>query len=177
MSSEQQTAPILVRDLMTVGVFTCQQETPVVDLVRVMLEKDVEGAVVLDKKGHAVGIITWDELVTAYGRDSYQDQKAEDIMNPEVPQVPPDIPLTAAAQIMQDQGVRVFFLTHNAAGIIYPAAVISYRHFLRHMAMNEGDDLKDLGIRAERKSPIETFIERRDEARRKNINNEEENSE
>jgi hypothetical protein len=28
-------------------------------------------------------------------------------------------------------------------------------------------DLKDLGIAAERKSPLETFIQRRDEARKK----------
>ena len=51
-----------------------------------------------------------------------------------VPRVPPDIPLKTAAQIMQDQGVRVLFLTHHAGGIEYPAAYITYKHLLRHLA-------------------------------------------
>jgi hypothetical protein len=58
-------------------------------------------------------------------------------------------------------------MLHNAGGIIYPAAYISYRHILRHMAARNENELKDLGIAANRKSPIEQFIERRDEARRK----------
>lgn len=48
-----------------------------------------------------------------------------------------------------------------------PAAFLSYRHILRHMAAKDEEELKDLGLAAERKSPIEQFIERRDEARRK----------
>ncbi len=48
-----------------------------------------------------------------------------------------------------------------------PAAFLSYRHILRHMAAKDEKDLKDLGLAAERKTPIEQFIERRDEARRK----------
>jgi len=35
------------------------------------------------------------------------------------------------------------------------------------LAARSPDELRDLGIQAERKSPIETFIERRDEARRR----------
>ncbi|MFC1936907.1 HPP family protein [Chloroflexota bacterium] len=169
MSGEQQSDPKLVRDLMTVGVFTCQQDTPVVDLARVMQEKEIEGAVVLDKEGHAVGVVTYNELVAAYGLGKYQEQTAEDIMMPGVPQVPPDIPLGAAAQIMQDQGIRVLFLMHNAGGIIYPAAFLSYKHFLRHMTKREDDDLKDLGIHADRKSPMDYYLERREAARRKNL--------
>jgi len=84
-----------------------------------------------------------------------------------VPQIPPDIPLTAAAQIMQDQNLRIVFLMHHAGGIEYPAAMLSYKHLLRHMAMEEDDDLADLGIKAERESPLESFYKRRDAARRR----------
>ena len=88
-------------------------------------------------------------------------------MRAEVPQVPPDIPLTAAAQIMQDQGLRILFLTHHAGGIAYPAAYITYKHLLRHLGARDARDLRDLGIKAERESPLETFIRRRDEALRR----------
>ena len=86
-------------------------------------------------------------------------------MRDDLPKVPPDIPLTAAAQIMQDQGVRVLFLTHHAGGIEYPAGVITYRHLLRHIAARDDADLADLGIAANRRSPLEQFIEKRESAK------------
>jgi len=88
-------------------------------------------------------------------------------MRPDVPELPPDIPLAAAAQLMRDMGVRVIFLNHHAGGIKYPAAYLTYRHLLRHLAARDGEDLKDLGIKAEREAPLEVFLRRRDEALRK----------
>jgi hypothetical protein len=88
-------------------------------------------------------------------------------MRPDVPAVPPDIPLTAVAQIMQDMGVRVVYMTHHAGGIEYPAAYLTYKHLLRHLAARDEEELKDLGIKAEREAPLETFFRRRDEALRR----------
>jgi hypothetical protein len=81
-----------------------------------------------------------------------------------VPTVPPDVPLTAAAQIMLDMNVRAVYMTHHAGGIEYPAAWLTYTHLLRHLV---GDDLADLGIRADRESPLDTFLRRREEARKR----------
>jgi acetyl esterase/lipase len=64
---------------------------------------------------------------------------------------------------------RIGALGESAGGHLYPAAYISYRHILRHIAAKDEADLKDLGLAAARKSPIEQFIARRDEARRKNL--------
>ena len=157
----------LVRDLMTVGVPTCKWETPIKDIARFLLEHHVEAMCVLDAEGHGIGVVGEQELVSAYGRDDLDELKAEDILSEGVPELGPDIPLTIAAQMMKDRGIRIAYMMHNAGGIIYPAAFISYRHVLRHLAAKDQDDLKDLGIAAERKSPIEKFIERRDEARKK----------
>ena len=161
--------PRLVRDLMKVGVFTCHADTPVVDLARVMFAKGHEGAVVLDHEGHAVGMVSRVELIKAYGMDSYQDKKAEDIMDPEVPQVPPDIPLSVAAQIMLDRGIRILFMTHHAGGIVYPAAFLTFDHLMRHIVMKDEADLEDLGIRAEREDPMSVYLKRREEAGKKNL--------
>jgi ribosomal protein S25 len=90
-------------------------------------------------------------------------------MSEGVPELGADIPLTVAAQMMKDKGIRIAYMMHNSAGIIYPAAFISYRHILRHMAAKDDSELKDLGLAAERKSPIEQFIARRDEARKKAV--------
>ena len=138
----------LVRDLMTVGVQTCPLTANVVDAVRFILENDLEGLVVLDSEGHACGMLGRDELIAAYGRQDFADLTAEDLMRADIPQVPPDIPASAAAQLMRDQGVRAFYLMHHAGGILWPAAVITYTHLLRYLAARSDDELADLGSAA-----------------------------
>jgi predicted transcriptional regulator len=151
---------------MTVGVETCTPETSIADIARAMLLNQVDEVVVLEE-GNALGVVGQNELVRAYSREDYASLVAEDVMREGVPQVPPDIPLAAAAQVMLDMDVRTLFLMHQSAGIEYPAALISFRHLLRHMAAENSDELRDLGIKAERKSPLETFIQRRNAARNK----------
>lgn len=158
---------LLVRDLMKVGVPTCSPDMPIHQIARLLLDKNIEGVVVLDFEGHGVGVVTQDELVKAYARHDRETLTAQDIMRVDVPQVPPDIPLTAAAQLMQDMGVRVFFLNHQAEGLSYPAAAITYQHLLRHLAATQEQELEDLGIRAARQQPLDQFIEKRDAARRR----------
>jgi predicted transcriptional regulator len=158
---------LLVRDLMSVGVATCAPETPIVDIARLLVEKGLEGIVVLGEEGHAVGFISQDDLVQAYTRDNCRSLTAENVMRDNVPQMPPDVPLTTAAQIMRDQGVRVVYLMHNAVGIQYPAAALSYIHLLRHLAARSDAELQDLGTAAARKPPLDTFIEERDAALRR----------
>jgi CBS domain-containing protein len=158
--------PKLVRDLMTVGVPTCKTTTPVVDVARFLIENNVEEMVVLGDEGEGVGICGYKELVDAYDREDVRELSAEEIMSEGVPELPSDIPLKLAAQLMKGKNIRVAYMNHNSAGIIYPAASISYKHLVRHLAAKDESELKDLGINAERKSPLEQFIERRDEARK-----------
>jgi CBS domain-containing protein len=161
----------LVRDLMTVGVPTCTFSTPILDLARKFLEQGWEAVVVLDDiEGHALGVVSQDELVRAFAGEVDRNGSAGDIMRDGVPQIPPDIPLSVAAQIMQDNHYRVLYLMHHAGGIEYPAAMISYRHLIRLYAAEEAGELRDLGIHAERQAPLDQFIQRRDAARNKNRN-------
>jgi CBS domain-containing protein len=160
----------LVRDLMTVGVVTCSTQTPIKAIAQAVMEKDLEAVVVLDSEGHALGFVGQDDLVQAYSAGNYENLNAQDIMRDGIPQIPPDIPIAAAAQLMHDQGLRVFFLTHHAGGIEYPAALISYKHFLRHLIINDEEEIKDLGIRAERTAPLDAFFERRDALKTQNKN-------
>jgi CBS domain-containing protein len=162
--------PTLVRDLMTVGVVTCNPQTTVPELAQMLLDQDLDEVIVLDE-GKALGVVGQDELVAAFSRDESKNATALDVMREGVPQVPPEIPLSAAAQLMRDQGVRTFFLMHHAAGIEYPAAALSYKHILRLLAAENSSDISDLGIRAERVAPLDEFIQRRDDTKKKNINN------
>jgi predicted transcriptional regulator len=158
---------ILVRDLMTIGVPTCKTSTLVVDIARYLIETNSEEMVVLGSEGEGVGIVGYEELVTNYQRKEMDTLTAENVMREGVPELPADIPLSVAAQMMKDKNIRVAYMNHNSAGIIYPAAMISYRHIIRHLAARNESDLKDLGLSAERKSPIQTFLEKREEARKR----------
>jgi predicted transcriptional regulator len=133
-------------------------------LARLILDLGEEAIVVLED-GNAIGCISQDELVQAYCQGDYDSLKAVDIMRDVVPQLPPEIPLMAAAQLMQDMGVRAAFIMHNAAGAACPAAVLTYRHLLRLLAAQDPQELRDLGINAERQSPVEAFIQKRNAAR------------
>lgn len=170
-----------VRDIMTVGVPTVTPETDAREIARFLLEHNFEEVVVLEE-GHNIGVVGHDELVKAYAHfysnkfnlsdspENYPESitlTAEDVMRPGIVSVPPDLPLTTAAQIMRDKGLRAVYLTHHAGGVEYPAAWLTYRHLVRHLAARSEEDLKDLGIHAQRKSPIETFIQRRDAAKRR----------
>ncbi len=160
--------PTLVRDLMTVGVLTCNPQTKVPELAQMLLDHDLDEVIVLDE-GKALGVVGQDELIAAFSRDEHKNLTALEVMREGVLQVPPEIPLTAAAQLMRDQGTRTFFLMHHAAGIEYPAAAISYKHLLRLLVADSSADLSDLGIRADRTAPLDGFIQRREETKKKNI--------
>ena len=160
--------PRLVRDLMSVGVVTCPPDTPLRDLAQLFVDNGLEDIVVLDE-GHALGVVGQDDLIKTLAHPEPGALQARHILREGVPQVPADIPLAAAAQIMRDQGIRTLFLMHHAGGIEYPAAMLSYRHLLRWLAATEAADLRDLGIRAERRSPLEQYVEKRDAARRTNL--------
>jgi CBS domain-containing protein len=158
--------PHLVRDLMTVGVVTCNPETTVPEIAQLLLDNDLDDVIVLDQ-GKTLGVVGQEELIAAFTQDEYRQVEAHQVMRENVPQVPPEIPLTAAAQLLQDQGVRTFFLMHHAAGVDYPAAAISYKHFLRLLAAGSSAELRDLGFQADREAPLDGFIQRRDASRKK----------
>ena len=159
--------PTIARDLMTVGVPTCKTSTPIPDIARFLLENDAEEMVVLDEEGHGVGVVGYEQLVAAYGGEGVENLTAEQIMSEGVFDLPADLALPVAAQMLRDRHLRVGYMLHNSAGIIYPAAYLSFRHILRHLAARDESELKDLGLAAERKSPVQRFLEKRDAARRK----------
>jgi CBS-domain-containing membrane protein len=159
----------LVRDLMKVGVATCAPETLVSDVAHMLREQGIEAVIVLDQEeGHGLGMISQNELVDAFIREgaNARNLTAEQIMRDEIPQVPPDIPIQAAYQIMRDSGVRVLFLMHHAGGVQYSAASLSFNHLVRYLDAKDDAEVSDLGIRSERQSPLEAFIQKRDAAKR-----------
>jgi signal-transduction protein with cAMP-binding, CBS, and nucleotidyltransferase domain len=160
----------LVRDLMHIGVTTCLADAPLGEAVRTLLRENLGSLIVLDNNGHAVGMLSQREVIMAYARSGASPRDCEtrpvaQVMRPDVPEVPPDIPAIAAAQIMLDQGIREIYLMHHAAGISWPAAVLRLEDVLRYLTAESETEIADLGVSAPRKSPIEGFMERYSKAK------------
>ena len=159
----------LVRDLMKVGVATCAPEALVSDVAHMLREGGLEAVIVLDpEEGHGLGMISQAELADAFIREGANARSltAEQIMRDNIPQVPPDIPLQAAYQIMRDSGVRILFLMHHAGGVKYSAASLSFNQVVRYLEAKDDSELTDLGLQADRTSPRDLFIQKRDAAKR-----------
>jgi CBS domain-containing protein len=155
----------LVRDLMHIGVATCQADMLLVEAVRTLLREDLEALIVLDKNSHAVGMLSRHEAVAVYGRSGADPRNVTslavtDVMRHDIPEVPPNIPAIAAAQIMLDRGIREIYLMHHGGGSSWPAAVLRFEDVLRYLAAESEANVADMGAGAPRTSPVENFMER-----------------
>ena len=119
---------LLVRDVMTIGVPVCR-DTETCGAALARLTGDV--VVALDEDGMACGWLTRERLTKAGG-----SQTVGEMMDEDIPTVPPDIPAEAAAQMMRDRGVNHLFLMHDWPGEPRPAAVISLETIERRLRCN-----------------------------------------
>ncbi|MEK7310881.1 MAG: CBS domain-containing protein [Chloroflexota bacterium] len=115
---------LFVRDVMTIGVPVCRDSERCGE-VAARLQKQGSGAevvVALDEDGMACGWATRDRLVEAESARTISE-----VMDEDIPTVPPDIPAETAAQLMSDRGVEHLFLMHDWPGEPRPSAVISLK--------------------------------------------------
>ena len=162
--------PLLIRDVMRLGVPTCKMADPLDRVAALMLDQGATALVVLDEEADTRGWINETRLAEAYldvaaqAPDSWSltpatcHLTAADIMDEDVPEAPSDIPLTAAGQLMADLEVDHLFMLHHAAGRTWPASVLSLRDLVRALAGPEY--LKHQGMHAARPTPMDLFRQR-----------------
>ena len=78
----------LVGDAMHTGLVTCQVDTPLEEVVRLMCSADVHALVVVDAEGHARGILSHMDLMGHYG-ENLSERRASEVMTPQVVSVTP----------------------------------------------------------------------------------------
>lgn len=109
----------LVREVMTIGVPVCR-DSETCGAVAARLTGEV--VVALDEDGMACGWATRNQVMEAG-----PTRTIGEVMDEDIPTVPPDIPAEAAAQLMRDRGVEHLFLMHDWPGEPRPSAVISLK--------------------------------------------------
>ncbi|MCX7837992.1 MAG: CBS domain-containing protein [Anaerolineae bacterium] len=122
----------LVRDLMKIGVPTCEPETPLGEIAKTMAREEADAVIVMDAYG-ACGVVSQTDLVKAFTRN-WQVLTAKDVMTERIITISPDTAALAAAHLMIDEKVHQLFIMHEHPGPSRPSAVITMRALVREMA-------------------------------------------
>jgi predicted transcriptional regulator len=151
--------PLLVRDVMRIGVPTCKVEDGIVSLAQQMIDQGWTAVIVMDDDGDARGWINERMLAVAFTHgERAAHMTAAQIMDEDVPEAPADIPLAATVQLMADMGVDHLFFMHNAGGKSWPASVLNLRDVVKALAGPEY--IKAQGMHATRPTPMDLFRQR-----------------
>ncbi|CAG0985504.1 hypothetical protein ANRL3_02424 [Anaerolineae bacterium] len=126
-----------VRDIMKIGVPTCETDTPLTQIAKIMARDNADAVVVMDEVG-SCGVVSQSDLVRAYPRN-FDLLTAKDVMTSQVITVPPDAAATAVAHMMMDEKVHQVFVLHEHPGAGKPSAVVTMRAIVREMAGLEPD--------------------------------------
>lgn len=122
----------LVRDLMKIGVSTCEADSPLTEVAQIMARDNVDALVVMDEFG-ACGVLSQSDLVRAYPRN-YELITAKDVMTDRIVGISPDVAVTAAAHLLADERVHQVYVMHEHPGPSRPSAVLTMRALVREMA-------------------------------------------
>lgn len=157
--------PLLIRDVMRIGVPTCKLADSLAHITALMIDGGHTAVIVLDEEADTRGWVNEHMLATAYVRAAAAPEDAseiaiQDVMDEDVPECASDLPLAAAVGIMADLGVDHLFFLHHAGGRNWPASVLSLRDVVKALAGPEY--LKNQGMHAARPTPLDLFRQRHD---------------
>lgn len=94
-----------VGELIGGPVFTCHEDTTVMDAARAMLADEV-GSLAVIRDEALVGIVTERDIVRAFAEDLNDDHPVREVMTPNPDSLEPDIEIADAADWMMGAGYR-----------------------------------------------------------------------
>ena len=102
--------PKLVRDLMKIGVPTCETDTRLDEVAKIMAREGADAVIVMDEYG-ACGVVSQTDLVKAFPRN-WELLTAKEVMTERIVSITPDTAAIAAAHMMMDEQVHQVFIMH-----------------------------------------------------------------
>jgi predicted transcriptional regulator len=121
-----------VGDLMHKGIIACRPDTPMTEVVRIVLDTDVHAIVVVDDDSQALGLISDLDIVRLYGTDLSR-HTAREVMSDGVHEIEPDQPARLAAARMLEKGVQRLLVYERIDGQARPVGIISATDLVKGM--------------------------------------------
>ncbi len=159
------------KDVMTSPVVSVEQDTPVLQAIRIMMQKRISGLPVVDKSSHLIGIVTesdflrraetgtqrrrarWLEFLVGPGRlaDEYtrsHGSKVGEVMTPDPVSVTEDTPLAEIVKLMEKRRIKRVPVVRG----VFVVGIISRANLLHALATVshglKGVEQSDEAIRA-----------------------------
>lgn len=118
-----------VGELMTCGVITVQDHEKVINVIKILSEGHIHGAVVVGKECKAIGMISEIDIPKAFGRD-LEEVTAAEIMSKPIKTINRNATVADAAKIMQENGFdRLVVLAKEG----FPRGIISVTDIIREI--------------------------------------------
>ncbi|MDI6810649.1 MAG: CBS domain-containing protein [archaeon] len=118
-----------VRDVMKRGVVTVSFDTPVSEVARILVDKNVSGVAVIAPDGEAVGVISEIDIIKVFDQN-WDTLTAEDIMSSFVRTVDPETSIKEAADIMKDLNIHRLLILSLSPAYGLPVGILTARDIL-----------------------------------------------
>jgi len=116
------------------GIYSCQANHHLIDVARILLERDVSALVVMDDAGGLGGVISRTDLLRAcLEHDEWGDQTVADYMSRDVVTVNPQTLLCDVAELLLNNHIHRVVVVRENEGVQRPVAVVSDGDFIYHM--------------------------------------------
>ena len=119
-----------VRDVMTRGVITVAYDTPVNEIVKILVRKDISGIAVTAPDNEAVGVISEIDIIKFMDKD-WDSLTAEDVMSHFVRAIDPETTLRKAADTMKELNIHRLLVLSLSPAPGVPIGILSASDILR----------------------------------------------
>ncbi len=122
-----------VRDVMTRGVVTVPLDTPVKEIVRILVDANISGVAVIAPDCKVGGVISEIDIIKSIDRD-WNLLTAEDVMSSSVRTVDPEMSLTKAAHIMNELNIHRLLVLSLSPAYGFPVGILTASDILKAIA-------------------------------------------
>lgn len=123
----------LVKQIMHSGVISCDADTSVADVVRVLSDTDIHALVVTGDSGAVVGLISHMDIIPHFAADLTQITAAQ-IMTSKVISVAPEASVLEAIAVMVSKRIHRLVVTQLEDGELMPVGILSTTDIVREMS-------------------------------------------
>lgn len=121
----------LVRDIYHRGVIFCRPDTPLQEVVQVMVDTDIHAIIVTEGDNpEPLGVVSHTDIIAHYGKE-LAGIKASEVMTPHVITIPENKPVSQASSLMLEHNIRRLLVTEEGKNT--PLGIISTTDIIREM--------------------------------------------
>ena len=121
-----------VGDLMHKGIIACRPDTPMTEVVRIVLDTEAHAIVVMDDQNRAQGILSDLDIIRLYGRDLSR-HTAREAMSDQIHTIEPGQLARLAAARMLEKGVQRLLVIETEQDPPRPVGIISANDLVKGM--------------------------------------------